>query len=60
MVFENFFSRFLPKYKNSTPGLWPHPIPGDHDLNKLESLLPKDASTEVAAIIVKWFLIRIL
>ena len=25
------------------PQLWPHPTPGDHDLNKLESTLPEDA-----------------
>ena len=34
---------------NLIPQLWPHPTPGDHDLNKLESTLPEDASTQVKA-----------
>ena len=29
---------------NLIPQLWPLPTPGDHDLNKLESTLPEDAS----------------
>lgn len=28
------------------PPLWPHPTPGDHDLNKVESTVPNDASTQ--------------
>lgn len=36
--------------------LWPHPIPGGHDLNEIESTLPKDDSTKVSAFLFNWFL----
>lgn len=34
--------------------LWRHPIPWNHGLNKLESTLPDDASTQVWAFLAKW------
>ena len=34
---------------NFDPPLWPHPTPGGHDLNNLESTLPQDVSTQVSA-----------
>lgn len=31
------------------PKIWPHRYTLDHDLNKIESILPKNASTQVTA-----------
>lgn len=38
--------------------MWPRPNPGDQDLNKLESSLPEDVTTQVTAILSDRFLIR--
>jgi len=38
--------------------LWPHLTTRDNDLNKLESTLSEDASTQVSAFLAKWFLRR--
>lgn len=27
--------------------LWPHPVPGDHDLKQLQFKLPEDATTHI-------------
>ena len=35
------------------PSLWPHPPPSDHDLNNIESTIPKDASTQITAFLAK-------
>lgn len=37
-----FFSRYIPLPKICPP-LWHHPTPKDHDFNKFENKLPKDA-----------------
>lgn len=37
------------------PPLHPYPTPGDHDLSKHESSLPKDASTQVIPFDTDWF-----
>lgn len=43
---------------------WSHivvqPYPGDHELNKLDSILSDDASTQVPAFLTSLFLRRIL
>ena len=43
---------------NFDPQLWPHPTPGGHDFHKLEFTLPEDASTQVSAFLVLWFMRR--
>lgn len=34
----------------------PHPTPENHDLNKLESTSPEDASTQVSNFLANWFM----
>lgn len=43
---RRFFSIYFYVKKMIRP-LWPHPTPGDNDLNKLESTLPENASTQL-------------
>lgn len=40
------------KYQDACK-LWPHPIPDDHDFDKLESTLSEDVFTEVTAFLGK-------
>ena len=47
-------------YVNTIPKSWPHLTPGDHDLNKLESILPEDTSTQIDAFQDELFLRRFL
>lgn len=49
-VFQRFFYIvFLCKIS------WPHPTPGDYDMNKLSSVLPEGASIQVSAFLANWF-----
>lgn len=43
------FYSTVPLAINIQPPIWPHHIPGDHDLKKLEFTLPEDVSNHVSA-----------
>lgn len=49
-----FFFSIYSYIKIQTP-LWPNPISGNYDLNKLEFTLSEDNSTYVTVILAKWF-----
>lgn len=36
--------------------MWQNSTPGDNDLNKIEFILPEDASTQIIAFLANWFL----
>lgn len=46
--FKNIFI-FKILSKKFNPPLWSRPYPGEHEFNKLDNTLPKDASTKVTA-----------
>lgn len=43
---------------SNVKSLWPNPTSRDHDLNKLESTLPDDTSTQVTDFLAIRFLIK--
>lgn len=55
MIFKDFSLSF-PLYFFTL--LWFHPYTRDHDLNKINSTISKDAFTKVTAFLAAWFLRR--
>lgn len=56
--FQRFF--FCLSYVNFNSLPWPEPDLGHHDLNKLESTLRKDASTQDLAFLANWIWRKLL
>lgn len=47
--FRKFFKDLHMLNMTLSPTLWPHPTPEDHDLYKIVSTLPDDASAQTTA-----------